>query len=123
MKVNYTFRHRQWSNYLVEYAGKKALKLQRFESHNPFIINVTFMDEKSDRTVSLLVECDGEVFTAKSQTDDYFDALDSTFEKVEKQMEKKKTKAKSGKMRRLKNEKANLHASKALDLDMRRKSA
>lgn len=119
MKVNYTFRRRNWSNYLVEYAGKKALKLKKFETHNPFNISVTFMDEKYERTVSLLVECDGEFYSAKASTDDYFDAIDSTFEKITRQIEKSKTKAKSGKMRRLKNQKANLQAMATL----RRKAA
>lgn len=123
MKVNYTFRHRSWSNHLVEYAGKKALKLQKFESHNPFNISVTFMDEKNERTVNVLVECNGEFFSAKSNTDDYFDAIDSSFEKVEKQIDKQKTKTKSGKMRRLKNEKANLQAMQSLDHEIKRKSA
>lgn len=119
MKVNYTFRRRNWSNYLVEYAGKRALKLKKFETHNPFHITVTFMDEKHDRTVNVLIELDGETYTAKATTDDYFDAIDSSFDKVTKQIEKKKTKTKSGKMRRLKNHKADLQA---LD-NFRRKAA
>lgn len=119
MKVNYTFRRRNWSNYLVEYAAKKAVKLKRYETHNPFNVSVTFMDEKHDRVVNVLVECDGEFFSAKAQTDDYFDAIDSTFDKVIKQIEKKKTKEKSGKMRRLKNQKVD---EQAVQL-MRRKAA
>lgn len=119
MKVNYTFRRRNWSNYLVDYAGKKALKLKKYETHNPFNVSITFMDEKHERTVNLLVECDGEYYSAKAHTDDYFDAIDSTFEKVMKQIEKTKTKAKSGKMRRLKSEKVNMHALESL----RRKAA
>lgn len=119
MKVNYTFRRRNWSNYLVEYAGKKALKLKKFETHNPFNVSVTFMDEKFERTVNLRVECDGEFYTAKASTDDYFDAIDSTFDKVTKQIEKTKTKAKSGKMRRLKSQKVNEQAMESL----RRKAA
>jgi putative sigma-54 modulation protein len=119
MKVNYTFRKRNWSNHLVEYAAKKTEKLKKFESHNPFNISVTFMDEKHDRVVNLLVECDGETYTAKTCTDDYFDALDMAFEKVMKQIEKTKTKTKSGKMRRMKSEKANLQALESL----RRKAA
>lgn len=123
MKVNYTFRRRNWSNYLVEYAGKKASKLKKFETHNPFNVSVTFMDEKNERTVNLLVECDGEFYSAKSHTDDYFDAIDSCFDKVEKQIDRKKTKTKSGKMRRLKNEKANLQAMQSFDQEIKRKSA
>ncbi len=119
MKVKYTFRRRNWSNYLVEYAAKKALKLKKYESNHPFQISVTFMDDRHERTVNVLVESDGDTFTAKARTDDYFDAIDSTFEKVTKQIEKKKTKTKSSKMRRLKSQKANLQAMGTL----RRKAA
>lgn len=106
MKVNYTFRHRNWSNYLVDYANKKAEKLKRFENNKPFKINVTFLDAKHERTVNVQVDCDGLVYIAKAVTDDYFDAIDESFERVLKQMEKSHTKFKSGKMRRQKSRKA-----------------
>ncbi|MCO5114279.1 MAG: HPF/RaiA family ribosome-associated protein [Bdellovibrionaceae bacterium] len=106
MRVNYTFRHRNWSNYLVDYANKKAEKLKRFETHKPFKVNVTFLDQKHERIVNLQVDCDGVLYIAKAITDDYFEAIDESFEKVLKQMERSHTKFKSGKMRRQKSRKA-----------------
>lgn len=106
MRVNFTFRHRNWSNYLVDYANKKAEKLKRFETHKPFKINVTFLDERHLRIVNLQVDCDGLVYIAKAVTDDFFEAIDESFDKVLKQMEKNQTKTKSGKMRRQKSKRA-----------------
>lgn len=119
IRVNYTFRHRNWSNYLVDYTNNKALKLKKYETHKPFSINVTFMDEKHERIVNLMVECDGVSFASKVTTDDFFEAIDMSFEKVIKQLEKHKTKAKSSKMRRSKNQKVEEHIQKL----QRRKAA
>lgn len=106
MRVNYTFRHRNWSNYLVEYANKKAEKLKRFENHKPFKVSVTFLDQKHERIVNLQVDYDGILYIAKAITDDYFEAIDESFDKVLRQLDKTHTKMKSGKMRRQKSRKA-----------------
>ena len=105
MKIKYSFRRRNWSNYLVDYTNKKGAKLKIYEDHKPFFVQVTFTDDGYKRLVSLCLESGGDVFASQAETDDYFAAIDIVFDKITKQLEKLKTKTKSQKRRRSKNKK------------------
>lgn len=95
LKINYTFMRRNWSNYLVEYANKKALKLKAYRSERRILVNVTFMDEINSRVVMVDIDLDGKKFSSKSITDDYFDAIDSTFKDILLKMDMNSSKPKN----------------------------
>ena len=106
MKMTYSFRRRNWSNFLVDYAKKKGEKIKKYETHKNFLVHVIFTDDRYRRLVDLHLEREeGEVLTSHAETDDYFEAMNIVFNEVIQQLEKIKIKTKSQKKRQSRNKK------------------
>lgn len=94
MKVKIEERHMEQSDPLREYAISKAESLQKFFD-GIISVEVTMDVEKERRIVEIMAHLiNKKIIKATSQSEDMYTSLDSSLDKIERQLKKYKTKLK-----------------------------
>lgn len=90
MKVNVRGKNIQVTNALNDYVEKKLSKLEKYFDNIPEA-QVTLTVEKGMHIVEVTVPLNGIILRGEDQTDDMYASVDSVVEKLEKQLDKYKT--------------------------------
>ena len=93
MKISFTFRHMDSTEDLKTVAQDKLGRLSRYEDRELAIL-VTFSVEKFNKTVELQAIGNGNTFVAHETREDMFEALDLAVDKLDRQLNRDKTKRK-----------------------------
>ncbi|MGI6486155.1 MAG: ribosome-associated translation inhibitor RaiA [Thermoanaerobacterales bacterium] len=91
MKVNVSGKNVTITNALKEYAVKKVGKIERF-FEGELEAQVTLKVEKDRHIVEVAVPMNGILLRGEAETHDMYSSIDLVIEKLEKQIEKYKTK-------------------------------
>ena len=90
MKTKYTFRHMRKSEEKIQYVEERLGKLEKYE-WRPLTAHVTFSAERNQCTVDIRLTGQGASIKAKAKADHFSDAVDEIVGKLQKQLEKKKS--------------------------------
>jgi ribosomal subunit interface protein len=93
MKCAVRFKGIDSSQALIDYVQDRFQKLERFEM-KPLTVHVTFRDERHERVAEIYVKGMKRDMRAQAAADNYYGALDLCFKKVERQLEKEKSRIK-----------------------------
>ncbi len=93
MKISFTFRHMDSTEDLKTFATEKLARLSRYEDRE-LAVHVTFSVEKFNKTVELQAIGNGHTFVAHDTREDMFEAIDLAIDKLDRQMNRDKTKRK-----------------------------
>ena len=91
MKVNVSGKNINVTQALKEYAEKKVGKLERF-FETPVTAQVTLSVEKDRHKVEVTMPINGMILRGETETNDMYSPIDLVVDKLEKQIEKYKTK-------------------------------
>lgn len=94
MRIDFKFRHTPLSDELTEYVTDRTGKLEKFEM-KPVRMDVTFSAEKSARRVDLHARGEDIEMHAHCEAEDFFTAIDIAFEKMARQLARKKARTQS----------------------------
>lgn len=95
MKVSFTFRHMDSTEDLKGYTLDKLERMERYEDHE-LQVHVVFEMEKFYKHVELTVSGSGQghTFVARETREDMVEAIDLVVDKLERQLERDKSKRK-----------------------------
>jgi putative sigma-54 modulation protein len=93
MQYSVTFRHMEPSEHLKEYGRDKLAKLEKYLD-SVLDADVTFTVEKFRHKAEVVVTSDGLKIKAEEVTEDMYSALDLVVDKLEKQIKRRREKAK-----------------------------
>lgn len=96
MKFSYHFRHLDLSQELVNYVQEKAAKLKKYEL-KPVLITTTFSVERHSLKVEVHVSGKDTWFRAEVASKSFIESIDKVFQKLTRQMSKKKARVQSHK--------------------------
>ena len=96
MKVEFTFKHVDASEALMEYARERCEKLERFEL-NPMGIHFIVSMLKHECTVDVHVDEGRRKFKANATSDDFYRSVEMVMNKLIRQMSKDKRRVKGHK--------------------------
>jgi putative sigma-54 modulation protein len=93
MKFQIKFKSIDHSQSLCDYAADKMARLEKFEI-KPVRINVTFSIVRFQKVVEVFIQGVQTSFRAKSRGEDFHEVLNMVMDKLERQMEREKSKVK-----------------------------
>lgn len=93
MKVDFTFKHVDTSESLMEYARERLSKVEKFEL-KPMDVHFVVSMVKHDCTVEVQVEEGRRKFKAAATTNDFYRAVEMVVNKLTRQMSKDKRRVK-----------------------------
>jgi putative sigma-54 modulation protein len=96
MKVDFTFKHVDTSDALVEYALERCDKIEKFEL-NPMDVHFIVSMVKHDCTIEVHVEEGRRKFKASATSDDFYRSVEMVMNKLSRQMSKDKRRLKAHK--------------------------
>ena len=96
MKVDFTFKHVDSSESLMDYAKDRIDKITKFEL-NPMDVHFVVSMEKHDCTVEVHVTEGRRKFKATGTSDDFYRSVEMVINKLTRQMSKDKRRVKSHK--------------------------
>jgi len=94
MRISVTFRHTEPTQALKEYAQTKVGKIKKYLDE-PVEADVTLKVEKFRHIAEVLVRADGTTFNGGESSEDMYSSIDLVVDKMERQIKKHKTKARS----------------------------
>ncbi|MGE5579873.1 MAG: ribosome hibernation-promoting factor, HPF/YfiA family [Bacillota bacterium] len=77
---------------LKQYAEKRLGKIDRYLRQSPLVCQVTFSIEREEHVVEVTIPLNGVLLRAEERSREAFSAVDNVVEKLEKQIEKYRTK-------------------------------
>jgi len=89
MKIAFTFRHLEPSDWIKSYASRKVAKLQKL-AHAPLEVTLTFFVERHLHCVDITVHANGEVYMAREEREDMYAAIDLGVDKLRQQLSRTK---------------------------------
>lgn len=96
MKVDFTFKHVDTSEPLMEYARERCEKIEKFEL-NPMEIHFVVSMLKHECIVETYVEEGRRKFKASASSDDFYRSVEMVINKLARQMSKDKRRMKAHK--------------------------
>jgi ribosomal subunit interface protein len=94
MNFQVKFKSIDHSNSLVEYVEQKFSKLSKYEM-KPLRVKVTFSEERHSCSAQVYIHGLHKEFTARHSCDSFYVALDFCLKKIERQLEREKSRIKS----------------------------
>jgi len=94
MRISVTFRHTEPTEALKEYATAKLSKVKKY-LEEPVEADVVLTVEKFRHIAEVNVKADGNVFNGTESGADMYSSIDLLADKMERQIKKHKTKARS----------------------------
>lgn len=92
MLVTVTGKNVAVTEALREYAEKKVTKIGKFFEKSPLEAKVTLSTERGKHVVDITVQVNGILLRGEEKTTDMYISIDGAIEKIERQVEKFKTK-------------------------------
>lgn len=89
MKIAFTFRNFDSSEWLKSYAADKLSKLQKL-AHAPLHVALTFSVERHLQCVDLSAQTGAEAYLVREQHSDMYAAIDLALDKLKRQFERNK---------------------------------
>jgi putative sigma-54 modulation protein len=96
MKVDFTFKHVDSSDALMEYALERCEKIEKFEL-NPMDVHFLVSMLKHDCTIEVHVEEGRRKFKASATSNDFYRSVEMVMNKLSRQMSKDKRRLKAHK--------------------------
>ncbi|HHY75441.1 MAG TPA: ribosome-associated translation inhibitor RaiA [Firmicutes bacterium] len=91
MEINVRGKNIDVNPTLKQYAEKRLSKIDRFIKQDPLSVQVTFSTERDNYVVEVTVPLNGYLLRAEESARDAFSSVDNVVEKLEKQIEKYRT--------------------------------
>ena len=92
MKVLVKGKNLEVSEALQEYAEKKAAKIAKFFAERPLWVQITIGTERSLHNADVTVQLNDLLLRGEARTTDMYTSIDDAIEKIERQIQKYKTK-------------------------------
>lgn len=92
MEINVRGKNIDVNPGLKQYAEKRLSKIDRYLKQSPLACQVTFSTERDNYVVEVTIPLNGYLLRAEESARDAFSSVDSVMEKLEKQIEKYRTK-------------------------------
>ena len=89
MKIAFTFRNFDSSEWLKSYAADKLVKLQKL-AQAPLAVTLTFSVERHQQCVDLSVQAGADAYLVREQHEDMYAAIDLALDKLKRQFERNK---------------------------------
>lgn len=96
MRIDFKFRHCEHSDELTQHVSERIGKLERFELR-PVRVEFTFTSEKNVKRVDIHVRGQDIEMHAHHEGEDFFTAVDTSLDKIARQLSRKKAKIKNRK--------------------------
>ncbi len=96
MRIDFKFRHSAHSDELTAYVTERIGKLEKFEM-KPVRVEFTFTTEKHSKRVDIHVRGRDIEMHAHSEADNFFTGVDEAFERIARQLSRKKDKVQAHK--------------------------
>jgi putative sigma-54 modulation protein len=96
MKVDFTFKHVDSSDSLMEYAQERCEKIEKFEL-NPMDVHFIISMQKHECIVEVHIEEGRRKFKAMASSDDFYRSVEMVVNKLWRQMSKDKRRIKDHK--------------------------
>ena len=93
MKVSFTFRHMDSSEELKNHALDKLSRFERYEDQT-LAVHAIFSVNKFQKSVELQASGNGHTFMSSETREDMYEALDLAVDKLDRQLEREKSKRK-----------------------------
>ncbi|HHX28190.1 MAG: ribosome hibernation-promoting factor, HPF/YfiA family [Bacillota bacterium] len=91
MEINVRGKNIDVNPGLKQYAEKRLSKIDRYIKHTPLACQVTFSTERDNYVVEVTIPLNGYLLRAEESDRDAFSCVDNVMEKLEKQIEKYRT--------------------------------
>jgi putative sigma-54 modulation protein len=92
MEINVRGKNIDVNPNLKQYAEKRLSKIERYVKQTPLTCQVTFSTERDNYIVEVTIPLNGYLLRAEESARDAFSSVDNVMEKLEKQIEKYRTK-------------------------------
>lgn len=92
MEINIRGKNIDLNPALKEYAEKRLSKIEKYIKQDPLTCQVTFSLQRAKYVVEVTIPLNGYLLRAEESAGDAFSSVDLVFEKIEKQIEKYRTK-------------------------------
>jgi putative sigma-54 modulation protein len=92
MQINVRGKNIDVNPTLRQYAEKRLSKIDRYIKQTPLACQVTFSTERDNYVVEVTIPLNGYLLRAEESARDAFSSVDNVMEKIEKQIEKYRTK-------------------------------
>lgn len=92
MEINVRGKNIDVNPGLRQYAEKRLSKIDRYLKQSPLACQVTFSTERDNYVVEVTIPLNGYLLRAEESARDAFSSVDNVMEKLEKQIEKYRTK-------------------------------
>jgi len=92
MEINVRGKNIDVNPSLKQYAEKRLSKIDRYIKQTPLAVQVTFSTERDNYVVEVTIPLNGYLLRAEESARDAFSSVDNVMEKLEKQIEKYRTK-------------------------------
>ncbi|HEX2953413.1 MAG TPA: ribosome-associated translation inhibitor RaiA [Bacillota bacterium] len=92
MQISVMGRNLEVTDALRQYAEKKVAKVGKFFEQGPMEAQVTFGVERGKHIVDVTITVDGLLLRGEEKTGDMYASIDGAIEKIERQIQKHKTK-------------------------------
>ena len=91
MQIRLKGKNVEISDALEEYTRKKANKINKF-FHKPIEADITLSIERGKHIVDITIQVSGLLLRGEAKSDDMYHSIDAAIDKIERQIEKYKTK-------------------------------
>ncbi len=91
MEINVRGKNIDVNPALRQYAEKRLVKLEKYIRHDPCVCQVTFSTKRGKYVVEVTIPLNGMILRAEESAQDAFASVDLVSEKLERQLEKYKT--------------------------------
>jgi putative sigma-54 modulation protein len=95
MQISITFRHMDATDAMKELITEKVTKVKKY-LHGPVEAKVVLSVERYLQACDVTISSGGHIYKAHEETDDMYTSLDRAIDKVERQIDKSKGRARAG---------------------------
>ncbi len=96
MPISMTFRHMDATDAIKESVNEKLTKVVSKYLQGPIEANVVFSMERYLFNCDVTINCNGQTYKGHEETNDMYLSIDKVMDKIERQIEKGKGRARAG---------------------------